>query len=96
MKVFGCINEGIPSHHPVVLGDEGVLHDGVEPSLEVGAIGKLLTVGNGLEHGLLHQVIGIFGITCELQCKRTKEPRQALYLCVKLNCIQLDSPLRLP
>lgn len=93
VKIFSRVNEGISPHHAVILRDEGILHDRIQPRLEVGAIGKLVAVGDGLEHGLLHQIVCVFSVACQLERKWPQKPVQALYLGIKLYCRHNNSVL---
>ena len=41
----------------MVVGNEGVLHNGVQPGLEVRPIGKFVAIGNGLEERFLQAAL---------------------------------------
>ena len=54
---------------PVVVIDEDVPEDREDPSLEVRSRPELVEVLEGAEVGLLDQVLGVGGATCEVQCQ---------------------------
>src|SRR4029077_8334515 len=62
--------------------DEGVGEDAVEPSLEVGALGKLVERGESFDVRLLHEVFGIGRIPSHPHRRRVEliEERQGVAL----------------
>jgi len=72
VKVVSGVDEGLPPYHPLVIGNKGILHDCVQPSFQVGAIGVFITVGERFQHCVLQQIVRIFGIAREPQGKGTQ------------------------
>ncbi len=53
VQVVGSVDEGFPPHHPLIVGDERILHNRVEPRLQVSTIGIFVAVGEGFQHRVL-------------------------------------------
>lgn len=52
-RVVGFIEEGITLHHTTIVVDEGIFHDGIQPTFQIGVFGELGVVGEGLQVGFL-------------------------------------------
>ena len=91
MQIVGSIDECVPSYHAVVLGNEGILHDRIQPSLQIGARGELLAVGDCFEHGLLHQVVGHIRIAGQLHREWLQKLCQTLDLNVEFDGVHMFS-----
>ena len=63
LEILRAVDVGAALGNLVVVVDEGVAHDGVQPRLQVGACLELLLVQQRLEQGFLHQVLGIVRVT---------------------------------
>lgn len=72
VQVIGRVDESTLANQPLVVGDERVFHDRVQPCLKVGAIRKFITVHQCLDHGVLQQVISIFNVFGKTHGKRLK------------------------
>ena len=67
--VLCFIHKGVLVLLAAVVVDEGVLHDGVQPALDVGALLKLFLIAYGLQAGVLNQVFSIIQRFGKLQCE---------------------------
>ena len=63
--VLGLVDDGILEPLPLVVVNEDVPHDGVEPSFDVGPFLEIVLVAKGLDERFLHQIIGVFPIPGE-------------------------------
>lgn len=67
--VFGLVNNCILETLPLVIVDENVPHDGVQPSFDVRPLLEIVLVTQRFYKGLLNQIIGIFSVTGETHCE---------------------------
>ena len=63
--VLGLVNNCILETLPLVIVDENVPHDGVQPSFDVRPLLEIVLVPQRFHKGLLDQIIGIFSVTGE-------------------------------
>ena len=65
VEVFGGVDDSGGSAGATVVVDEDVAHDGEYPTLEVGVFGVLVFVVEGLESGVLEEVVGVVAVRGE-------------------------------
>ena len=63
--VFSLVDDGVLKPLPLVVVDEDVPHDGVQPSLDVRPFLEVVLVAQCLDESLLDQVIGVLAVTGE-------------------------------
>ena len=61
--VLSLINDGVLKPLSLVIVDEDVAHDGVQPPLDVGPFLEVVLVAKGLHKRLLNQIIRVFSVT---------------------------------
>ena len=71
--IFCLINNGILKALPLVVVDEDVPHDGIQPPFDVRAFFKVVLVSQRFHKGFLHQIICVFTVTCEAHGETGKE-----------------------
>ena len=70
----------------LVVVDEDVPHDGVQPPFHVRALFEIVLVSKGLHHCVLHQIIRVCAVPCEPQSKTTEKVRLADKKLVEFEC----------
>ena len=61
----------------LVVVDEDVAHDGVQPPFHVGPLLEVVLVPQRLDHGVLNQVVRVGPVSGETECKTAQEVRLA-------------------
>ena len=84
--VLCAVQNGVLEFLPLVVVDEDVPHDGVEPPFHVGSLLEVVLVTKGLHHCVLHQIIRVCAVACEPQSKTTEEVRLADKKLVEFEC----------
>ena len=67
--VVSGIQNGVLEFLALVVVDEDVAHDGVQPSFDVGALFKVVLIPQCLHHGILNEVFSILRISRETNGK---------------------------
>ena len=63
--ILGLVNNGVLKPLPLVIVDEDVPHDGVEPPFDVGSLLEVVLVAKGFDERLLDQIVGVLPIPGE-------------------------------
>lgn len=71
--IFRLVYDGILEALLLVIIDEDVAHDGVQPPFDVGSFFEIVLVAKGFDESFLHQVIGILPVAGEAYRKSRKE-----------------------
>ena len=71
--ILGLVDDGILKALSLVVVDEDVAHDGVQPSLDVSPFLEIVLVSKGLHKRLLNQIIGVFSVTGEAHGETRKK-----------------------
>ena len=83
--VLGLVHDGVLETLPLVVVDEDVPHDGVQPALDVGPLLEVVLVAKGLDEGFLDEVIGVLAIPGEAHGKSREEILVARQQVVEFN-----------
>ena len=84
--VLSAVQNGVLEFLPLVVVDEDVPHDGVEPPFHVGSLFEVVLITKGLHHCVLHQIIRVCAVACEPQSKTTEKVRLADEKLVEFEC----------
>ena len=83
--VLRLVDDGILESLPLVVIDEDVPHDGIQPSFDVRPFLEVVLVAECFDEGLLHEIIGILPVTGETHGEAGKEILMADQKVVELN-----------
>jgi len=67
--VFSLVHNGILKALLLVVVDEDVPHDGVQPPFDVRSLLEVVLVAQSFDEGLLDQIVGIFSVAGEAHGK---------------------------
>ena len=71
--ILGLVDDGVLKALSLVIVDEDVAHDGVQPPLDVGPFLEIVLVAKGLHKRLLNQIICVFSVTGEAHGETRKK-----------------------
>jgi len=71
--VVRAVHNGVLEFLALVVVDEDVAHDRVQPTLDVGPLLEIVLVPQGLHHGVLDQIVRILRVTGEADGKAFEE-----------------------
>ena len=71
--VVGAIDNRVLEFLPLVVVDEDVAHDGVQPSFDIRALLEIVLIPQRFHHRILDQIVCILRISGEPQCKTSEK-----------------------
>ena len=84
--VLSTVEDRVLKFLALVVVDEDVPHDGVQPPFHVRAFLEVVLVAEGFHHCVLHQIIRVCAVACEPQSKTAEKVRLADKKLVEFEC----------